>query len=751
MRALRRALAATLAAGAATAVLPVAAAAQEPPESTEPHLPHVVLVGVAGLAWPDVTAAGTPTLYELAGDHAAASLTVRTVRSRTCAVDGWLTVGAGRRATDLPDTTGDGDTDRFCRRPPAPLDSAGTARVPGWDTLVDLQGRQNYGTVIGALGTRLDEAGVCATAVGPGAAIALADQSGEVGAYVEDAARLTTERIADCPVTVVDLGALPIPEGDEQDSAARRAAAADIDRALAGLLQRLPDDTALLVAGVADSGPALPPEAHEAYRVAPSGLRVALAVGPAPDGDPYGPTWLSSTTTRWTGLVQLTDLHATLAAYAGIPDPAAGTVGARWRADGRHPAGPAETVRQLVGADRATDVFRTQSGPFFQILGIAQVLFFGGALLWLRYRPAGRRTVLRVVQYVAAGVAAFPVASFLANLSRWWLFERADLVLWASIVAVTLALAVLVLAGPWRHRVYGPPGVLAAFTATVLAVDVSTGANLQHSSLLGLSPVVAGRFFGFGNIPFAIFVASVLVATAALAQWLSDSGYSRRVVTATAAVIGLAAVVTMSAPWAGTNFGGTLSTVPGIALLLLGISGTRVTAWKLVAAGVVAAAVALLVAWLDWLRPTGSQTHFGAFFSDLLDGRALEVVLRKASASLGTLQRSPYYGWLVPVAYLVIGWLIRGHGVGGVREVYRHWPVVRYAIWAGLLTGAVAFATNDSGIIIPALLLTTGIPLVVSAVAHAARAADEPPGPPAPERRVATAGPGAPGTASRSR
>src|SRR5690606_16909796 len=183
--------------------------------------------------------------------------------------------------------------------------------------------------------------------------------------------------------------------------------------------------------------------------------------------------------------------------------------------------------------------------------------------------------------------------------------------------------------GPWRHRAYGPPGVLAAFTATVLAVDVATGANLQHSSLLGLSPVVAGRFFGFGNIPFAIFVASVLIATAALAQWLSDRGHSRRRVAGASAAIGLVAVVIMSAPWAGTNFGGTLSTIPGIALLLMGISGARITVWKLAVAGVAAAAFALLVAWLDWLRPDDSQTHFGAFFSDLLDGQALEVVQRK--------------------------------------------------------------------------------------------------------------------------
>ena len=49
----------------------------------------VVLVGVPGLAWPDVTAEDMPTLFELAGNDAAASLSVRTIRSRTCTVDGW--------------------------------------------------------------------------------------------------------------------------------------------------------------------------------------------------------------------------------------------------------------------------------------------------------------------------------------------------------------------------------------------------------------------------------------------------------------------------------------------------------------------------------------------------------------------------------------------------------------------------------------------------------------------------------------
>lgn len=717
----------------------------------------VVLVGVPGLAWPDVTAEDMPTLFELAGSDAAASLSVRTIRSRTCTVDGWLSVGAGRRATDLTDTIGDGTMDRFCRRPPSPMESGdGSARVPGWDELTNAQQEQDYGTEIGLLGSRIAEVGACSIAVGRGAALALADSTGRVQNYLPDVSDLTTERMTDCPITVVDLGVLPVssPAPEREDEPyfdERRAAAKTLDAELAKLIAILPDSVALLVAGVADSAPGQVPEPDEPLQIAPSGLRVAVAAGPEPDGSAYGPTWLTSRSTKWTGLVQLVDIHATLAAYAGITDPAAGTVGGPWRTNGPHPGTSAGTIDQLLGMDRATRVFRTQSGPFFQLLGIAQVVFFGGALLWLRFMPRHRSPVLRIAQGFALVVAAFPAASFLANVSRWWRFERAGTVLWLIIFALTLALAMVALAGPWRRRAYGPPGVLAAITAVMLGVDVWTGGHLQHASLLGLSPVVAGRFYGFGNIAFAIFAASAMIATAALAQWLHDLGYSRRSTTVAATVVGVATVATMGAPWAGANFGGTLSTMPGFALLVIGISGARVTVSRLALAGLAGVVLVLLIAWLDWLRPAASRTHFGSFFADLLDGQAWTVATRKARASLGTLQRSPYYGWLVPIAYVVITLLVRGDGVGGMRDVYKRWPILRFAIWAGLLTGAVGFATNDSGIIIPALLLTTAIPLVVSAVAHARRIAGEPPGPPTRAERAATAGPDAPANASRSR
>jgi hypothetical protein len=63
-----------------------------------------------------------------------------------------------------------------------------------------------------------------------------------------------------------------------------------------------------------------------------------------------------------------------------------------------------------------------------------------------------------------------------------------------AVVALSLPMAAFALLGPWRRRLLGPMGVVGALTACVLAGDVMTGSHLMLSSLMGVQPVIAGRF-----------------------------------------------------------------------------------------------------------------------------------------------------------------------------------------------------------------------------------------------------------------
>src|SRR5665648_1292516 len=153
----------------------------------------------------DVERATMPTLWRMVSEGSVASISVRTGSPQTCPVDAWLTLSAGRRtvasveeAGAVGSDPGDGtavpadctpvpvaDTVPAQSADPVPVDLA------GWAALTALPVDQGGGTA-GALGSRTAAAGSCTTAVGPGAAVALADLDGHVARYVSSADRIDT-------------------------------------------------------------------------------------------------------------------------------------------------------------------------------------------------------------------------------------------------------------------------------------------------------------------------------------------------------------------------------------------------------------------------------------------------------------------------------------------------------------------------------------------------------------------------------
>ena len=92
-------LLAVLAAVFAGAVLAGAVLAGAGPASAQATpARHVVVVGISGLRWSDVSPSATPTLWRLAGQGSVGSLVDYATKPLTCPADGWLTLNAGARA-----------------------------------------------------------------------------------------------------------------------------------------------------------------------------------------------------------------------------------------------------------------------------------------------------------------------------------------------------------------------------------------------------------------------------------------------------------------------------------------------------------------------------------------------------------------------------------------------------------------------------------------------------------------------------
>ncbi len=645
---------------------------------------HVVVVGLSGLRWSDVSPAATPTLWRLAGQGSVGSLVDYAVLPLTCPVDGWLTLNAGARAQSE-------HTDAACGTFPAVVAAGGGAEVPGLAALESYNQRfhdnPDWGLLAGAAG--------CATAVGPGAALALADRAGHVASYLPSAAGLTAGVLSRCPLTVVDLGNLGSTE--------RASVLAAADSELARIAAELPAGTTLLV--TAPGATTKPPH-----------LQVALVSGPG-----YRAGLLDASSTRQPGLVVLTDLTPTVLGWLGRPAPA-GTVGAPLTRADR--GALASTIRSLTGRDTAEQVWRSTHSAFFWAYALADALVLAaiGLACW-GAAPERRRRRARWWRVAGVFAAAVPVGTFLANLVPWWLFAHPAAWLYGLAAAWALVIGAAALAGPWRRDPLGPFGVIAVATLVVLGIDVMTGSRLQLETPFGLSLIEAGRFYGIGNEALGIYGVTALLAAAWLAM-VARRRYpsSRRPALLAVAVIGVFAVFASGWPGFGGKVGGTIAMVPCFLLLAAVVAGIRLSWRLLLLVAVSGLALFAVFALISYLTPATGPSDIGSFAGSTAHGHSGGLLLRKINSNLGSLSVSAFSP-LVPIVVAVTGlmlWRPAWFRLKTIPLAYTAQPLLAPVLGVLWLLPVLGWFADDSGVIVPAATAPLALPLGIAIAAATA-------------------------------
>ncbi len=648
---------------------------------------HVVVVGLSGLRWSDVSPAVTPTLWRLAGRGSVGSLVDYAVMTLTCPADGWLTLNGGARAQS--DHTGAG-----CGAFPAVDPSGAGAAVPDLPALIAYNRQFHNDPSWGLLG----RAAGCATAVGPGAALALAEPqgpSGHVASYLPSPSDLSAAVLTRCPLTVVDLGQLGSTE--------RTAALAAADTELQHIVAELPADTTLLV--TAPGSAAKPPH-----------LQLALV-----DGTGYQAGLLESSSTRQPGLVVLTDVTPTVLGWLGHGVPS-GLVGARLTRGDRGPLDSA--IRSLVARDTAEQVWLSTHNGFFWAYALADAAVLGAITLAF-WGAAEEQRGRRARWWRVAGIfaASVPVGTFLANLVPWSQSAHPAVTLYAAAGGLAAIVGLAALTGPWRRDPFGPFGVICLFTLIVLGVDVITGSRLQLETPFGLSVLEGGRFYGIGNEALGIYGITALVAAAWLATVARRRFPSpRRRAVAAAGVVAVFAVVASGWPGFGAKVGGTLAMVPCFALLLMAVAGIRLNWRRVLLVAVSGLALFAVFALISYFTPVAGKSHIGAFAGDVLHGHAGSVLLRKIHSNLGTLSVS-MFSPLIPVVVLVTGLMLWRPGWFGLKTMPRAYaavPQLRPVLAVLWLMPVLGWFFDDSGVIVPAAALPLALPLAIALLATAA-------------------------------
>ncbi len=413
-------------------------------------------------------------------------------------------------------------------------------------------------------------------------------------------------------------------------------------------------------------------------------------------GSGYGPGLLSSRSTRRRGLIIDADVEMTVERIAGVrpadptPRAALGVV-----ATGGTPAerlsGLVKLETFLVAMDRVR--YPLMTGYTILVL----ILVIGGwrvaetlqdrpsfaytsrvlrrALLFALALPAGG-TLLFVIERLPQSPARI-VTQLLAATALIWLFAQFAWHKWGTSAAVAFT------------------GLM---TAAVLTVDQLLGAPLSLSALVGYSPLGAFRFYGLGNEGAAMLIGSALMG---VAMELDAAGAGRAAIRRAAVVTGIVTVGIAALPLFGANVFVAVWGVITFAVFCVRAGGGRF-GWRqaLTALGVAALVVAAAVM-LD--RLTGTGTHIARAIGDSGNGGLLAIALRRARTQLAILSASPLPG----IALVVLAGFayLSAHPRGVMARTLQAHPLLRAALTAGFVGGAVGTIVEDSGPVIIALLM----------------------------------------------
>ncbi len=751
-RSMKRIWSILICAGAALAVAGFASAgtASAGPGASKPPVQHVTVVLAPYLVWEDLTPTATPTLLRLAQGGAIGAANVRgRVRGPSgvpSPTEAALCISAGAWALPPVDSLasfvatesyeGSGTAAQEYQRVfDAPL---GSARI-GYLGLPQVQrfnDEESTDAFVGVLGQAIADAGGLTAAIGnsdvgyPGTTLRLERPAAVVGADLEgrvNAGDVSAGLLADSAVSpygrrtdmarfaaalqrvdqltsshrgpslvVLDPGDLTrarefASQATTQSAAAQHAAALRTLDAVVALASRSAgDDGVVIVVSQAlntnQSGD-------------PEGLGPCIVAGPGWTG------YLTSASTHRSGVVTNLDVTATILDQLGITRPVQVLGNPMIAVAG--PSAVAERVSHLQRMNAVATSIEIAKAPVLNLyIGFAVVLLLISAFVVSRahlWRAAAARRVAAIVQGAVLLALAIPISSWLMFVVVRYPATAVSAVL--TLVGVSLVLWVGALA-LWRwSRPNVPVVALMSLTVVVILVDQFFGAPLSFVNYFGYSPLPAARFYGMGNEAASILFGASLAGLALLLDEWRDATWAPIARRHGIAILGVLVVGAAAAPFLGANVGVAIWGAVGYGLAWMLMNGRRIT-WRTTA--IMLLGVVLLIgafAAIDLLGG-GEQTHLARSLSSAQQGGAGElwtIAVRKAETNMRVFTRTNW-SWVLVAVLAFLGFM-RFRPKGDFADTLDENPRFADAITVTLVAGALAFFTEDSGIVIPALIM----------------------------------------------
>lgn len=464
-----------------------------------------------------------------------------------------------------------------------------------------------------------------------------------------------------------------------------------VDRVVRMAVEGLPDDAVLMVVSIAQARPAS----------GPSGFGPLILSGRG-----YEQGLLSSPSTHRLGLVTDLDVAATVLDTLGIerpvevlgnvaaPSGASTDVGARTR-----------FLRGLNATAVAVDTVRPLVQNSYITVTVIVLLACAALLhpMQLAFRTWGGRVAHALGDLILL-LLSIPLASTLMYL----VVRRPDS---AAVVGLAFGVTTLLVWGGARllQLRLGPLVALGAVglgSALVLLTDQLFGAPLSFSGMFSYSPLLGARYYGLGNEAASVMVGGGLTGLALLIDAFHDKPWIEQVRRFGPPVLGVLVIGIAAAPFFGANVGVIAWATVAFGIMWMQLNGRRVS-WKtLVAMLGFIAVVVIAFSLYDTLAGAGAQTHLGRAIDSARTGGVSElwlIVARKAETNWRVLRATNWS--ILMIAILAFLGFMRWRPQGIFAETLAAYPAFAVAMTAALWGSVAGYFTEDSGIVIPALVM----------------------------------------------
>jgi hypothetical protein len=314
-------------------------------------------------------------------------------------------------------------------------------------------------------------------------------------------------------------------------------------------------------------------------------------------------------------------------------------------------------------------------------------------------RPLGQALLLIVLSVPSAAWLVFVLDRYPATPT--------EVIMRLETATLYVFVPALVLAIVFRRRPEVALLVVSALTSVMICADQWGGHPLE-TGLFSYSIRAGWRYYGMGNEGAALLVGASIVAVGLACDLIRNTEWAPIFRVGLMPIVGVVALWTIAAPGLGANAGAAIWGVAAFGVAWARVNRVRV-GWKPTAAIVTVMIVAVAaIAATDMSHIVG-ETHIGRFFAELLHGDFSSVdalVVRKALNNYNYLPQTPYT-WLAVtlVAGLAAIWWL---GDRPLKRALASRQGVAGALAGLLVGGVVATLTEDSGVVMPALMLLAG-------------------------------------------